>query len=192
VQMAVVGPDGGCCCGGRLSGGPLRRGDEVVVLPSGVRTRVLTLETPSGPVEVARPGLSLRVALAGNPPVARGDLLARSDSAPAVWAEAVTTVCWLAESPARAGDRFAIKHTTLVTAGEVVAVEATLDLGALRFHPASELVMNAIGRVRWRFERPLAADPYRLSRETGAFIAIDPGSNAPAGAAMLLAGEQQG
>ena len=191
VQTALPGPDGGRRCAGRLSGGPLRRGDEVVVLPSGVRTRVLTLEAPSGPVEVAPPGLSLRVGLAGDPEVARGDLVANQDSAPHMWREAVTTVCWLAESPARATDRFAIKHTTLVTGAEVVAVEAALDLESLRLLPARELAANSIGRLRWRFDRPLAADPYSESRETGAFIAIDLRTNAPAGAAMLLSCDQQ-
>ncbi len=190
VQAAVVGPGHTCTCTGRLSGGPLRLGDEVVVLPGGARTRILAMEAPFGPIEVARPGLSLRVELEGDAQVTRGDLLAHPDGAPPLWSDALTTVCWLAESPAVAGDHFLIKHTTLVTTAEVVQVEAALDMQSLRLFAAQELGMNSIGMVRWRFGPPLAADPYRQCRQTGAFIAIDPHTHATLGAAMVMGAGQ--
>ena len=53
------------------------------------------------------------------------------------------------------------------------AIEDRLDVTTLERAPADELELNAIGRVRLRLGGELAADPYALSRATGAFILID-------------------
>ncbi len=186
VQMVAVGPDGYFCVG-RLSGGTLRRDDEVVILPGGSHSRVLALDGPSGPIEVARPGMSLRVRLAGCPAVTRGDVIAHPGSAPRLWSTALTTVCWLTGPPARAGSQFQIKHLTLTSRAEVLSVAAVLDMNSLRMVPAAEVAANSIGLVRWRFDRPLAADPYAHSRATGAFIALAPGTRTTVGAGMISA-----
>ena len=62
------------------------------------------------------------------------------------------------------------------------AIEDRLDVTTLERAPADELELNAIGRVRLRLGGELAADPYALSRATGAFILIDEGTNDTVGA----------
>ena len=48
---------------GEVAGGEWRAGDEVVVLPSGLRTRVAAVETHDGPLDVAVRGMSVIVRL---------------------------------------------------------------------------------------------------------------------------------
>src|SRR5438105_2115133 len=64
---------------GQVAGGVWRAGDEVVVLPSGLRSRVAAVETPDGPLEAAAPPQSVTIRLEDDVDVSRGDMLADPD-----------------------------------------------------------------------------------------------------------------
>jgi len=167
---------------GRLAAGTLRSGDEVVVLPAGVRTRIAALE--DGGEEAAAPA-SVAVALADDVDVGRGDLLARRDDAPAPRRELAATVCWMGDAPARPGARYLLKHTTRTVPARLEAIEHELDVTTLAERPVDELALNAIGRVRLRTGDAVMADPYDRVRATGAFILIDVATNETVGAGMV-------
>jgi sulfate adenylyltransferase large subunit len=115
VQWVLRRPGGGRSYAGMVSGGTLRRGDEVVILPGGQRSTVAELETFDGPIEAAIPSLSATVSLADDIDVSRGDLIAPVDTAPEPCQEFEATVCWFGDRPVEAGQRFRLKHTTRVT-----------------------------------------------------------------------------
>ena len=155
---------------GRLAAGALRPGDEVVVLPSGMRTRVAVVEGPSGPREEAFAPLSVTIGLEDDVDVARGDLIATADGAPEPVRELDATLVWLGDAPAQPGGRYLLKHTTRT-------VRAKLD--------GEPLALNDIGTVRLRLGEPVMADPYTAVRGTGAFILIDEATNETVGAGMV-------
>ena len=86
---------------------------------------------------------------------------------------------------ARPGATYLLKHTTRTVRAKLDAIEDRLDVTTLERAPADELELNAIGRVRLRLGGELAADPYALSRATGAFILIDETTNDTVGAGMV-------
>jgi sulfate adenylyltransferase subunit 1 (EFTu-like GTPase family) len=94
-------------------------------------------------------------------------------------------VAWLGDTPARAGGSYLLKHTTRTVRARLDAIEDRLDVTTLERAPAQELELNAIGRVRLRLGGELAADPYAISRATGAFILIDEATNDTVGAGMV-------
>jgi sulfate adenylyltransferase subunit 1 (EFTu-like GTPase family) len=157
-------------------------GDELVVLPSGLRTRVTAFEDGS---EVAAAPRSVAVSLADELDVGRGDLLARPAEAPAPVRELEATLCWLGDEPARPGSRYLIKHTTRSVPARLDAIEHRLDVTTLGNEPADELALNEIGRVRLRLGAPLVPDPYEQVRATGAFIVVDETTNDTVGAGMV-------
>ena len=185
VQWVVRHPGGGRSYAGMVSGGSLRPGDAVVVLPGGQRSRLTSVETFDGPVDEASPSLSVTVRLDDELDVSRGDLIAPVDRAPDVVRELEATVCWFADAPLRAGDRFRLKHTTRMTPAQVASVDGRLDLGAMAFAPAEELGTNDIGTARLVVGTPLATDPYRANRVTGSFVVIDERTNATVAAGMV-------
>ena len=185
VQWVLRHPGGGRSYAGMVNGGPLRPGDEVVVLPGGRRTTVARVETYDGPLEQAPVGLSVSVHLADDLDVSRGDLIASADDPPEVVTELEATVCWFGDRPLRAGDRLRIKHTTRVTPVRVVAVPVRLDVNALQLEPADELSDNDIGVVALATATPLAVDPYRRDRITGSFVLVDERTNATVAAGMV-------
>jgi sulfate adenylyltransferase large subunit len=174
---------------GQVAGGTWRAGDEVVVLPSGHRSRVAAVETADGPLETAVPGMSVVVRLEDDLDVGRGDMLA-DPSCPPVAARSLTTrVCWMSERPVEAGARLAIKHTTRWARAVLDAVESVVDMHTLEDVPAPGLQLNDIGVVRLRLSGPLLVDPYAANRTAGSFVLVDEATNDTVGAGMVLGAE---
>jgi sulfate adenylyltransferase subunit 1 (EFTu-like GTPase family) len=181
----VIRADGARRYAGRLASGTLRPGDEIVVLPSGARSRVARIEGPRGDYGHAAAPASVSVVLEDELDVGRGDLIAGAAEAPVAARELEATVCWLGDQPARAGATYLLKHTTRTVRAKLDAIEDRLDVTTLEREPASQLELNAIGRVRLRTGGEVMADPYRVSRATGAFILIDEATNDTVGAGMV-------
>jgi bifunctional enzyme CysN/CysC len=171
---------------GRLAGGMVRPGDEVVVVPSGLTTRVAAVEGPSGPLQSAGAPVSVAVTLEDELDAGRGALLCAPDRRPHVTRDVEATVCWLGESPARVGGRYLLKHTTRTERVRLEIVRETLDVATLGAHPgADSLGLNDIARVSLRCAAELVFDPYTENRTTGAFILIDETTNDTVGAGMI-------
>jgi sulfate adenylyltransferase large subunit len=181
----VIRTDGARHYAGRLASGTLRRGDEVVVLPSGERSRIARLEGPGGEQAEASAPTSVTVVLEDELDVGRGDLIALPADAPLATRELTATLCWLGDAPARPGARYLLKHTTRTARARLEAIEHALDVTTLTQEPVDELPLNAIGRVRLRLGEPVMADPYAANRATGAFILIDEATNDTVGAGMV-------
>ena len=172
---------------GRVAGGVWRAGDEVVVLPSGLRSRVEAVETAVGPLDAAVPPMSVTIRLADDVDVSRGDMLADPERPPVVARELEARVCWMSERPLEPRARIAVKHTTRSVRAVVEELVSQIDVDTLADVPAPErLALNEIGVVRLRLAEPLCVDPYAESRETGAFILLDEATNETVGAGMVL------
>jgi bifunctional enzyme CysN/CysC len=171
---------------GTIASGVLRRGDEVLALPSGARSRVARIVTFDGELEVAETPMAVTVTLTDEIDVSRGDTLVHPDDLPCVGDEVDATVVWLSEKPLTPGRTYLLKQTTRTVPGELAALHHAVDVNTLARRPAQALAMNEVGRVTLALHRPIAYDPYRSNRATGAFILIDRSTNATVGAGMLL------
>ena len=172
--------------GGRVEAGVLRRGDKVRVLPSGLTSTVEAIDTPAGELDEAAFGRSVTVRLRDDLDVSRGDVIvAEADPQPITSRELLATVCWLADRPLRAGDRYQVRHTTRDVRAVVDEVRSKLDIATVVDQPATELGLNDIGTVRIRLAEPVAVDPYSVNRSTGAFLLVDEASGATVAAGMV-------
>jgi bifunctional enzyme CysN/CysC len=185
VQWVVRAPEHRAYAG-RLAGGTVHVGDEVVVLPAAVRTKIDVVDGPSGPMGAAPAPLSVSVQLADELDVARGDLLCRAAEEPRSTREIVATMCWLGENPGRLGTRYVLKHTTRTIKAVLEGIDHTLEVERLTERPGADcLTRNEIGRVRVRTSAELLVDPYRQNRTMGSFILIDEATNETVGAGMI-------
>jgi sulfate adenylyltransferase subunit 1 (EFTu-like GTPase family) len=172
---------------GQVAGGVWRAGDDVVVLPSGRRSRVAAVETPDGELEEAVAPMSVVIRLEDDVDVSRGDMLADPDRAPTVARELVARICWMSERPLDPRARLAIKHTTRWSRAVVDSINWRLDIHALA--PVSspqKLELNDIAEVVLRLAEPLAVDPYDVDRTTGAFVLVDESTNETMAAGMVV------
>jgi sulfate adenylyltransferase subunit 1 len=175
---------------GTVAGGVWRAGDEVVVLPSGLRSRVEAVESADGPLDNAMPPQSVTIRLADDVDVSRGNMLADPAAAPTVAREVEARVCWMSEKPLEPRAKLAVKHTTRSVRAVVDELVSLVDIHTLVDVPGPErLALNDIGIVRLRLSETLAVDAYVENRETGAFILVDEATNDTVGAGMVLSAQ---
>ena len=170
---------------GQVAGGIWRAGDDVLVLPSGLRTRVASVDTSDGPIEAATPGMSVTIRLEDELDVPRGDMLVDPDAQPVTARALEATICWMSERPLRPGARLGVKHTTRTVRAVVDGIDGVVDMETLERHDADEMALNDIGTVRLRLSSPLLVDPYATNRATGAFILVDEATNDTVAAGMV-------
>ena len=171
---------------GRIAGGVLKPGDEVVVLPSGMPTRIESIEFFGQEVDEAFNPMSVTVRLEDDIDVSRGDMICRPHNAPTPTQDIDAMVCWMTNEPLRARQKLAIKHTTRSARAMVQEIRYRLDVNTLhRDQEADNLGLNEIGRVHLRTTVPMITDPYRKNHSTGSFILIDEATGATVGAGMI-------
>jgi bifunctional enzyme CysN/CysC len=173
---------------GQVASGVLKPGDDVMVLPSGMTSKISSIDTADGPVDEAFPPMSVTVRLTDEIDISRGDMICRPHNAPTAAQDIEAMVCWMDESaPLRVGGKYAIKHTTRTARTVVRGLQYRLDVNTLhRDESAQALALNEIGRVRLRTTVPLLADEYRRNRTTGGFILIDEATNRTVAAGMII------
>jgi sulfate adenylyltransferase large subunit len=171
---------------GQVAGGVLRAGDDLLVLPSGRRTKVAAIDTFDGEVESAFPTMSVTLRLENDVDISRGDMIVNAEDAPVAARELDAMVCWMSQQPLRPGGRYSIKHTTRSARAVLDEIEYRVDVNSLAHEPAAELALNEIARVRLRCSAELVVDPYARNRTTGSFILIDEATNDTVAAGMVL------
>lgn len=185
VQM-VLRPDLDFrACAGQLAAGTVRRGDTVVALPSGKRSRIRRIHTRDGALQYAQAPLSVALQLEDEIDIARGDMLVAPEAAPHISSDFEADVVWLGEAPLDPARPYLLKHTTRTVRARVTHLVRRTDVNTLEQHRATVLVLNEIGRVRFATSQPLFLDPYAEQRATGSFILIDPLSNNTVAAGMV-------
>ncbi len=171
---------------GRIAGGVLKPGDEVVVLPSGMPTRIESIDFFGQEVDEAFNPMSVTVRLEDDIDVSRGDMICRPHNAPTPTQDVDAMICWMTNEPLRARQKLAIKHTTRSARAMVQEIRYRLDVNTLhRDQDADNLGLNEIGRVHLRTTVPLITDPYRKNHSTGSFILIDEATGVTVGAGMI-------
>ncbi|GAB4012696.1 sulfate adenylyltransferase subunit 1 [Nocardioides ultimimeridianus] len=171
---------------GQVAGGVLKPGDEVVVLPSGMTSKIAGIDLFDREIPEAFPPMSVTVRLEDDVDVSRGDMIARVKNAPTPSQDIDAMVCWMTNTPLQPRQKLAIKHTTRTGRALVKDIQYRLDVNTLhRDQEAGKLELNEIGRVQLRTTVPLLCDPYSKNRTTGSFILIDEATGVTVGAGMI-------
>ena len=174
---------------GQVAGGVLKPGDEVVVLPSGLTSRIAGIDLFDQELDEAYPPMSVTVRLEDDVDVSRGDMIARVKNAPTPSQDIDAMICWMTNEPLRPRQKLAIKHTTRMGRTLIKDIQYRLDVNTLhRDQDTKELGLNEIGRVQLRTTVPLLCDPYHKNRTTGSFILIDEATGVTVGAGMINSG----
>lgn len=171
---------------GTVSSGIVRKGDDVVVLPAGRRTRVSSIVTFDGEREEAFAPMAVTLTTEDEVDISRGDMLAHVNNVPEVRTEFEAMLVWMHEVPLKAGNNYLLKSTTSTVPATVECLRYRYDIHTLRREDASTFDLNHIGRTAIRVHRPFCHDAYSRNRRTGAFVLIDRLTNATVAAGMIL------
>ena len=170
---------------GRIEAGTVRKGDKLIVQPTGQSATVKDILTLDGSLESASAGKSITLLLDEYLDISRGDMLAAADAPATVVKNFSADVCWLSEEPLDLRRKYWLKHTTRQVAAKVTSIDSLLDINTQQRHEGGELKLNGIARIQLTVQQPLAADAYEANRATGSFILIDEISHQTVAAGMI-------
>ena len=173
---------------GRLAGGVFKKGDKVMVLPSGFTTTVKKIDTYDGELEKCYPPMSVTLLLEDDIDISRGDMIVRENNAPDTTQDIEIMLCWFDDKKSlQPNGKYAIKHTSQDARVIVKDIRYKLDINTLhRDEENTEIKVNDIARVILRSTKPLFVDAYRKNRTTGSIILIDEGTNNTVGVGMII------
>lgn len=172
---------------GRISSGIIRKGDEVMVMPSGFSSKVKSIDSNYTSVEEAFAPQSVTITLEDEIDISRGDMIVRKNNMPEQSQDVDMMICWLNAKPLQINGKYAIKHTSRDARCVVKELKYKMNISTLQRDTENQtLGMNDIGRISIRTTSPLCFDSYRRNRFTGSIILIDEATNETVGAGMIV------
>lgn len=172
---------------GTLASGFVQVGDEVTVLPSGKTSRIKSIYTYDGEVNLAQPGQAITITLEDEVDVSRGDMLVHTGHEPIITSQLDAHIVWMDESALRTHKEYTFKFATKSCTGKSSEIIHKIDVNTLKQHAekSETLDLNEIALARIRLTDKVVVDEYQSLPQTGAFIIIDRYSNVTVGAGMV-------
>lgn len=172
---------------GKVEGGVLKKGDEVIALPSGLTSKISQILVGTKEVEEAFPPMSVTITLEDEIDISRGDLIAKPGNQPKVEQDLDMMVCWMTDKGITPRGKYTIRQTSNEAMGIIKEVVSKIDINTLQESEGDLNVgANDICRLKLKVSKPFMIDPYEKNRGTGSVIIIDNFTHETVGAGMLL------
>ena len=171
---------------GKIASGIVRKGDEIIALPSGKKSRIKSIVTYDGELEYAFPPQCITITLEDEIDVSRGEMLVQPDTLPMMDRNFEAMLVWMDEEDMDTNKQFFIKQTTNVTRARIDKIKYRVNINTMEQSPSEKLVLNEIGKVVITTGKEIFFDPYEKNKHTGAFILIDPITNNTSAVGMII------
>ena len=171
---------------GKLISGILKKGDEVVVLPSGIESRIKKIEIAAAEIDEVFALQSVVLHLEDNVDVSRGDMIVHKNNQPTTEQEFDVLLCWMDNKPLVPGNKYLLQINSRVVRAVVKNIEYKLDVNTLQKNYSIEnAVFNDIIKATIKTASPIAFDKYSEIRQNGSAILIDETSCVTVAACMI-------
>ncbi|KGO84272.1 sulfate adenylyltransferase [Flavobacterium beibuense F44-8] len=163
---------------GRVVSGSVSVGDEVTILPSGIKSEVVELRRFTNTQQEAKTGESIQLRLKDDVDVSRGMILVKNEEDCLLSKEISAKLVWLDEKQSVPGGRYLLQAGTRVVQCKLQQIEAVIPPeNPEELHDATNLKLNDIAKVAIKTAAPAFLDAFENNRLNGAFILIDPQTN---------------
>ena len=171
---------------GKVASGVVRKGDEVMALPSRKKSRIKSIVTYDGELEEAFPPMCVTLTLEDEIDVSRGEMLVHPDDLPFEKRCFESMLVWMDEEPMDTSKQFYLKQTTNTTRARIDTIRYKVNVNTMEQSAVDHLELNEIGKVVISTNKELFFDPYTQNKPTGSFILIDPITNNTSAVGMIL------
>lgn len=172
---------------GRIAGGIFKKGDEVTILPSGLSSKIRSIDTFQQSHEEAFAPMSVIITLEDEIDISRGDMIVKKDDQPEATQDIELMICWLNERKLQPNGKYVIRHTSREARCVVKEVKYKLNISNLeKIEDDKAVALNDIARIVLRTTQPLFIDKYTRNRNTGSMILVDEATNETVGAGMIV------
>lgn len=171
---------------GKVYGGDINVGDEVVVLPSETKTKIKEIYFNDKKFQSAARRSSISITLENNVNVSRGDMIVKVNELPRVEKAFTAKICWMCSKPLLAGSKYVLQHGVNKVLAKVNEIHHKIetDFSGVDTQVYS-LQINDIASVSFQLNKPIFFDAFKEHRTNGAFILIDPQTNNTSGVGFI-------
>jgi sulfate adenylyltransferase subunit 1 len=171
---------------GKVYGGDLSVGDNIVVLPSQTKSKIKEILFYDKNYETASRRSSVTITLEDNINVSRGDMIVKEKELPTIEKELTATVSWMDTEKLKQGNKYTIQHGVNKVLAKVDNIHHKIepDYSGID-EDITELAMNDIASVSFKLNKPIFYDQFKSHRTNGSFILIDSHSNNTVGAGFI-------
>ena len=161
---------------GRVEAGRIKKGDEILFLPSKKTAVVNAIERWNAPEAAeAEAGESIGITVEDQLFVERGEVAVHAASKPFVGRHFRANLFWMGEEHLAKGKSYVIKLTTQEVECKVKSVvrvinSSTLDEVSKDHH---EVAKNEVAELELEFKKDIVFDPFSEIQETGRFVLVD-------------------
>ncbi|MCF6213988.1 MAG: GTP-binding protein [Flavobacteriaceae bacterium] len=171
---------------GKVYGGDISIGDEVVVLPSETKTKIKEIYFSDKKYTSASRRSSISVVLEDDVNLSRGDMIVKVNEMPKVEKSFTATISWMDSKQLVAGSKYILQHGINKVLAKVNAINNKIETDFSGVETdVSNLNMNDIATVSFQLNKPIFFDAFKEHRTNGAFILIDPQSNNTVGVGFI-------
>ena len=171
---------------GKVYGGELSVGDEVVALPSQTKSKIKEIFIYDQSYQTASRRSSVTITLEDDINVSRGDMLVKVDDLPTIDKQFTATISWMDSQNLVTGNKYVLQHGVNKVLAKVDAIHHKIhpDYSGIEEN-IQALSMNDIASVTFKLNKPIFFDPFKNHRTNGSFILIDSQSNNTVGAGFI-------
>ena len=171
---------------GKIISGVYRKGDKVVVQPSGLETSVLKIEKDGKEIDEAYAPQSVVLHLDDDVDISRGDLIVHKDSNVKVSQQFEAFICWMDSKLLLPGNKYLLQLNSRTIRCVVKEIEYKLDVNTFdkKFSP-DHIGLNDIIKATVKTAAPLPYDSYKDMRVNGGAILVDETSFVTVAAVMI-------
>jgi sulfate adenylyltransferase subunit 1 len=171
---------------GKVYGGNINVGDEVMVLPSETKTKIKDIYFNGEKYKTAARRSSISITLENDVNVSRGDMIVKVDELPKIDKQFTATVSWMCSKKLVAGSKYILQHGINKVLAKVNTINNKIetDFSGVETDVTS-LQMNDIASVSFQLNKPIFFDAFKEHRTNGAFILIDPQNNNTVGVGFI-------
>ncbi len=171
---------------GRIDGGIFRVGDEVIIHPSGLKTKIKEIFIGDELIKEAFTPMSVTITLDCDIDISRGNIISKEENQPTTSNELIISACWLNDRPLDPKMKYIIRHGTSEVTGIFQEIIHKMDISnGTRIFENLEIKTNDIFQAKLRLSNHLIVDSYRQNRRTGSIIIIDGTTNETTAAGMI-------
>tara|TARA_R110002012_G_scaffold58674_4_gene152367 strand:+ start:62499 stop:63746 length:1248 start_codon:yes stop_codon:yes gene_type:complete len=171
---------------GKVYGGELSVGDEVVALPSQTKSKIKEIYCYDKKYQTASRRSSVTITLEDDINVSRGDMLVKVNDLPTIDKQFIATISWMDSEQLKAGNKYVVQHGVHKVLAKVDAIHHKInpDYSGID-KEVDALGMNDIAEVSFKLNKPIFYDAFKKHRTNGSFIVIDTKSNSTVGAGFI-------
>ena len=170
---------------GTIAEGKIRKGDELISLPSNQKVKVKDIFVGERSLKTANLKQSITLTIDKEIDTSRGDILCSKNSTVDMADQFNVNVIWMSEDKGFTGRTYLAKIHNISTSIKIMNIKKIYDVNTLEFTAGNELKLNDVAEISISFNKTVPFSTFKENKILGSLIIIDPINNQTIGMGMI-------